>query len=138
MLTVKVIRQDGSENIDEATSGFLNTANQSASGNKSFTYFLPDKNHHAIDVYEGNVYVMNENGKTIANYYLEYPKMESEESEPRYFVKSGVGYFKEFTDGSSKMVSAKEDASDWSKEDAMQIVKLLNGDGFASSLELAN
>jgi hypothetical protein len=70
MLTVKVIRPDGSEWIEEATSVAINTPEQSPNNNKSVTYFVPDKTHFSIDIFEGQIYVMNENGKTVANYFL--------------------------------------------------------------------
>jgi len=79
MLTVKVIRPDGSEYIEEASSVFLNNPQQSPTGRNSVSYFSPV--HPALvvdgepvskcqDVYEGTVYVMNSNGKTVGNYCL--------------------------------------------------------------------
>lgn len=61
MLTVKVIRPDRSEYVEEATSVFLNN-------NQSVTYFKDGK--AGYDVSEGIVYVMNSNGKTVADYFL--------------------------------------------------------------------
>jgi hypothetical protein len=74
MLTVKIIRPDGTEWVEEAKSVCSNTAEQSATHNPSVTYFTNDKEMRCIDIYEGTIYVMNENGKTIADYYLLYPK----------------------------------------------------------------
>jgi hypothetical protein len=84
MLTIKVIRPDGtkstdnnlssvdfSEFVEEVNSVFLNTGHQSATGSQSVTYFKPGSDR-AYDVYEGVIYVMNENGKTIAKYDLGY------------------------------------------------------------------
>ena len=73
MLTIKVRRLDGSEWVEEASSVSLNTAGQSASGRISFTYFRNGKEPLATDVYEGKIYVMNENGKTVADYELGTP-----------------------------------------------------------------
>jgi hypothetical protein len=85
MLTIKVIRPDGSkikpedflsnkdfsEFVEEVKSVFFNTGNQSVSGHPSVTYFVPGSDR-CIDIYEGTIYVMNENGKTIAKYDLGY------------------------------------------------------------------
>ena len=73
MLTVKVRRLDGSEWVEEVSSVSLNPARESASGRISFTYFRHGKEPLATDVYEGKVYVMNELGKTIADYELGTP-----------------------------------------------------------------
>lgn len=79
MLTVKVIRPDGSEFIKEASTVFLNTPKQSPTGRSSVSFFVPllpavpigtEVGHECVDVYEGTVYVMNGNGKTVANYAL--------------------------------------------------------------------
>jgi hypothetical protein len=67
MLTIKIVRPNGSEYIEEATSVFLNTPEQSPNINQSVTYFKEGK---AYDVFEGKIYVMNNNGKTVADYFL--------------------------------------------------------------------
>lgn len=74
MLTVKIIKPDSSEWIHEAFSVSQNTPEQSASKHASVSCFLTDKT--CLDVYAGTVYVMNENGKTVANYDLGNPPME--------------------------------------------------------------
>ena len=75
MLTIKVIRPDKSEYIEEISSVFYNTAEQSFTRSPSITYFTIQREgrvgvQNTIDVYEGLVYVMNDNGKTVANYCL--------------------------------------------------------------------
>ena len=70
MLTVRVIRPDGSEWIEEVGSVALNTAKQSLTGRRSVTIFLVGKEQICTDIYEGFVYVMNNNGKTVAAYDL--------------------------------------------------------------------
>ena len=70
MLTVKVRRMDGTEWVEEVSSVAYNSAGQSASGRPSVTFFRHGKEPLGTDVYEGKVYVMNENGKTIADYDL--------------------------------------------------------------------
>lgn len=76
MLTIKVIRPDGSEYVKEASSVFLNTPKQSPTGRSSVSYYpplLPDQSElsvNCVDVFDGTVYVMNSNGKTVSNYSL--------------------------------------------------------------------
>ena len=84
MLTVKIIVPDGNKTkpedfltnidfrewIEEATSVALNTAAQSQTGHRSVTYFTDDGRPQ--EVFEGTIYVMNENGNTIARYDLGY------------------------------------------------------------------
>ena len=70
MLTVKQVRPDGSEFIEEASSAGLSTPAQSSSGLQSVYYFTAEKEPRCVDIYEGVVYVMNSNGKTVSNYDL--------------------------------------------------------------------
>jgi len=69
MLTVKVIGTDGNESVLEATSVFMNNWEQSSVMPQLVYYFVPGEST-ARDVRQGDVYVMNENGKTIADYHL--------------------------------------------------------------------
>lgn len=81
MLTIKMIRQDGSEFIEEAKSFAYNSKEQSASNFPSITYFTKQNDTSVVvahDIYEGTIYVMNENGKTIGNYFLGEIKSEVE------------------------------------------------------------
>ena len=70
MLTVKQVRPDGSEFIEEASSAGLNNAAQTLTGSPSVFYFTAEKEPRCVDIHEGVVYVMNSNGKTVANYDL--------------------------------------------------------------------
>jgi hypothetical protein len=70
MMTFRVIRPNGSEWVEEASSVALNTPEQSVTNRQSVTVFLVNKETKAVDIYDGRVYVMNGNGKTIANFDL--------------------------------------------------------------------
>lgn len=71
MLTVKIIQPNNQEWIHETFSVSKNPPEQSFSGHESVSCFLLDKT--CLDIYKGQVYVMNENGKTVGNYYLSWP-----------------------------------------------------------------
>jgi hypothetical protein len=73
MLTVKVIGRDGNESVTEVLNVFMNTWEHSRLQPQLVYYFVPGEST-ARDVREGDVYVMNENGKTIADYHLCPPK----------------------------------------------------------------
>lgn len=73
MLTVKVIGTDGNESVVEALSVFMNTREELKLQPSLVYYFVPGEST-AREVREGDVYVMNENGKTIADYHLRSPK----------------------------------------------------------------
>ncbi len=80
MLTVKIITPEQNEWIHEAFSISKNPPKQSLSGHESISCFLLDKT--CLDIYKGQVYVMNDNGKTIGNYYLSWPdELEFEQNE---------------------------------------------------------
>jgi hypothetical protein len=71
MLTIKIIENDGRETVKEINSVTLRPANESSSGSRCLTYFgFQNNEFYATDVFNGTVYIMNENGKTIANYVL--------------------------------------------------------------------
>jgi len=69
MLTIRIIGTDGNESVIEARSVFMNNWKQSKTMPQLVYYFVPGEST-ARDVREGDVYVMNENGKTIADYHL--------------------------------------------------------------------
>jgi hypothetical protein len=72
MLTVRVIEASGLEQVREVRSVMLRPAKESLTGSPCLTYFM-DSNEgwsNSVDVYEGTAYVMNENGKTVASYFL--------------------------------------------------------------------
>lgn len=70
MLTIK-IRDNGIETVKEAKSVMLRPARESATGSACLTYFEDES--HCTDVFWGDVYVMNSNGKTVADYCLGHP-----------------------------------------------------------------
>lgn len=67
MLTIKIIRPDNSEWIEEASSVSLEPSDIVSNSIRGVTYF---KNDRSFFVTSGHVYVMNENGKTIASYEI--------------------------------------------------------------------
>jgi len=83
MLTIKIRRPDGSEWVEEVSSVSLNTLKQSPTGRPSVSMFRHGKEPLCMDIFEGMVYVMNENGSTVANYDLGCPPVRwPETSEP--------------------------------------------------------
>ncbi|MFA5036433.1 MAG: hypothetical protein WC479_04585 [Candidatus Izemoplasmatales bacterium] len=76
MLTVRVVSNKGHEIVEEAEVVTLYTAEESNDGKRRVMYF---KNVHSDkdgqEVLDGHVFVMNENGKTIATYHL-FPELE--------------------------------------------------------------
>ena len=81
MLTVKVVASDGGESVLEATSVFMNTLEQSKLMPSRVYYFVPGESN-CREVVAGDVYVMNEHGKTVANYHLYPPRDEVEFVKP--------------------------------------------------------
>lgn len=72
MLTIKVINErTGFEYIKEVKSVVLRPAQESASSSRCFTYYDRESDV-AFDIFEGTVYVMNGEGKTVANYNFPY------------------------------------------------------------------
>jgi hypothetical protein len=86
MLTIK-IRDNGIETVKEAKSVMFRPPRESTTGRSCITYFEND--FHCTDVFWGDVYVMNENGKTVADYCLGHP-----ESIPGGIDTDKVGYCK--------------------------------------------
>jgi hypothetical protein len=71
MLTMLLINKDGSELVKEIDSVMKRPAKESASNASCLTYF--EKRHdgnQAVDVFDGTMFIMNENGKTVANYVV--------------------------------------------------------------------
>jgi hypothetical protein len=62
---MKVIFSNGNEFIQEITDAILNQGN----GKPEFEFMKPGNKAHT-HISEGTIYVMNDNGKTIANYIL--------------------------------------------------------------------
>jgi hypothetical protein len=75
MLTVRIIYPDGMESIKEVRTVMVNPPKQSPTGAAMVTFWRPDKDSEPEDVLEGDVYVMNENGKTIASYNIRKPPL---------------------------------------------------------------
>ena len=74
MLTIRVIEPNGLETIREVKSTQLRPAIESPTGSPCLTYFMygGDGSNwpNTVDVYDGTIYIMNENGNTIASYFL--------------------------------------------------------------------
>lgn len=74
MLTIRVIEPSGIEEVREVKSTMLRPAIESPTGSPCLTYFMNSGEGNnwpnSIDVYDGTVYIMNENGNTIASYFL--------------------------------------------------------------------
>lgn len=75
MLTIKIIDQDGIQLVKEVKSVILRPGKETEDGRNCLTYFETDLYHK--DVFWGDVYVMNDNGKTVANYCLGHPKVKN-------------------------------------------------------------
>jgi hypothetical protein len=71
MLTAKVRFPDGSEVVKEVSSVEYNPTE--IMGFRGIMLF-GTKEGQTTSIFEGDVYVMNENGKTIADYHLHIPK----------------------------------------------------------------
>lgn len=70
-LTIRIIHGDGTELIKSVSSVMLMPDNEHVS--KRVVYFEDTENKECVDVYNADVFVMNENGKTVADYHLVYP-----------------------------------------------------------------
>jgi hypothetical protein len=86
MLTVKVHTGNGLDFIEETL--FVQFLH--ALGEPSYVSYKPMRQEYFRDVKEGDIWVMNENGKTIANYHL-YPEPcgDSSEDKKKREVESG-------------------------------------------------
>ena len=72
MLTVKVRLPDGSEYVKEVSSVWFNVS-KTDEPKYSVCYYEAKGMPLGDRIEEGDIFVMNENGKTIANYHLHYP-----------------------------------------------------------------
>lgn len=79
MLTIKIRAPNGNELTKEVISVMYRNAKESESGNPCVSYFALDG---AVDVFEGQIWVMNRDGKTIADYELHYPTMKIQPPRP--------------------------------------------------------
>ena len=74
MFAIKVIEESGSEYVRPEVEGVRFNPPISETGKQSIL-FVFYKDSPGETIYSGQVYVMNENGKTIANYHLDrYPQ----------------------------------------------------------------
>jgi hypothetical protein len=67
MFTIKII-DNGIEIVKEVREIIKRPARETLTGRNCVTYY--ENNLDATDVYSGDIYLMNDNGKTIANYCL--------------------------------------------------------------------
>ena len=68
MLTARVYGPTGNENIFEVTSVFVQAKEAPLVGIHGVTLYLIDNS--SVELFDGYLYIMNGNGKTIANYTL--------------------------------------------------------------------
>lgn len=74
MLTVKVIHSGGNEFIKEVSSVWVDVKWENGKPVSKNVYFYEAKGMLLGDrIEEGDIFVMNENGKTIADYHLHPP-----------------------------------------------------------------
>lgn len=68
MLTIKIVRPDGEQQVYETKWVAYHPENKL--GSTETVEFLVPSDSSSCLITSGNVYVMNEGGKTIADYYL--------------------------------------------------------------------
>lgn len=68
MFTIKIIEEDGSEYVKPDVAGVRFNPSMTVTDKSSL--FVWYKDAPVETIFSGNAYVMNENGKTIANYNL--------------------------------------------------------------------
>lgn len=69
MLTIRVIREDGGEFVDEAKYVVCDLVGKGSSKRSVINYYKDDASPNLA---VGTVFVMNENGKTVAKYIGHY------------------------------------------------------------------
>lgn len=69
MLTIKIVEPSGEEDVLEVTHIARRKCSDTPAGLPAITYWLPNDGG-SVNLFEGDVYVMNENGKTIAVFHL--------------------------------------------------------------------
>jgi len=71
MFTIKIVKEYGEEQLYETECLALRVAGHNTHGFKyDFIEFTNNSDDVEYIVADGNVYIMNESGKTVANYYL--------------------------------------------------------------------
>lgn len=63
------IEPDGTETISEIKGFKKKPASQSITDSDYLVYWINGE-EHGMEIHDGTVYIMNENGKTIANYVV--------------------------------------------------------------------
>jgi hypothetical protein len=73
MLTIRLVAPDGIERVKEVHSVMFVPTNKATDGCDVVNYFFEGDGDlaEAIKVNSGDVYVMNGNGKTVADYHLD-------------------------------------------------------------------
>lgn len=72
MLTIKIIDENNTQIVQEAKSVIY--VPKTEYNSNYVTYFETEVKR--VTVFSGDIYVMNDNGKTVANYCLGHPKTE--------------------------------------------------------------
>ncbi len=75
---MRYIEEDGHEIVKEIESAMRVPARESVTKSAFLTYWNKESDGHPVEIYDGTVYVMNENGKTIANYVVSTKWVETE------------------------------------------------------------
>lgn len=78
MLTMRYIEEDGHEVVKEVESVMRVPAKESVTKSAYLVYWNIDDKGSPVEIYDGTVYVMNEMGKTIANYVVSTKWVETE------------------------------------------------------------
>jgi hypothetical protein len=71
MFTIKIVEPSGLELIKQVKAVMFMPDSKSQLGKDCVTYFETGDEPKAPDIYEGDIYVMNENGNTVADYHLD-------------------------------------------------------------------
>jgi hypothetical protein len=70
MFTLRVIEPSGIETVKEVKGVMLRPGIETITGSPCLTYWPAGDNSIPVDVCEGDAYLMNDNGKTVADYCL--------------------------------------------------------------------
>ena len=73
MLTIRLVAPNGVERVKSVHSVMFVPTNKNTDGTDVVNYFIEGDGdlREAVCVRNGDVYVMNDNGKTVADYHLE-------------------------------------------------------------------
>lgn len=70
MLTMLHIEPDGTESVKEIKGFMKKPAKDSITNSDYLIYWCPNNDEYGVEIHDGRVFIMNENGKTIANYVV--------------------------------------------------------------------